>query len=91
MKIAYWDKLRNRWSSARYNRDVETNMSRVENLETEVKSLSADELRSFREWFASFDADAWDAQIEADAKNGKLRAIAERALQDHKSGRSTPL
>ena len=66
-----------------YNRDVETGMSRVENLELEVTSLSAEELRSFREWFARFDADAWDAQIEADAKDGKLRAIAERALQDH--------
>ena len=57
-------------------------MSRVENIEGQVKSLSSDELRAFRDWFADFDADAWDAQIEADVQNGKLRALAERALCD---------
>jgi len=66
-------------------------MSRVENLEGQVKSLTSEELKTFREWFAQFDAEAWDAQIEADAKNGRLRALAERALRDHNAGRSTPL
>jgi hypothetical protein len=50
-----------------------------------------DELKGFRDWFARFDAEAWDDQIEADAKNGKLRSLAERALRDHESGRSTVL
>ena len=66
-------------------------MSRVEHLEGQVKSLSLDELKAFRDWFAQYDADAWDDQIEADAKNGKLRSLAERALRDHESGRSTVL
>lgn len=66
-------------------------MSRVETLEDQVKNLSTDELKLFREWFAQFDSDAWDAQIEADAKSGKLRELAERALRDHQSGRSTVL
>ena len=56
-----------------------------------MKTLSADELVAFRDWFAKFDAEVWDDQIEADAKNGKLRSLAERALQDHESGRSTLL
>jgi hypothetical protein len=66
-------------------------MSRVEQIEGEVKSLSPDELRAFRDWFARFDAEVWDDQIEADAKNGKLKSLAERALRDHESGRSTLL
>jgi hypothetical protein len=66
-------------------------MSRVENIEGEVKSLSVDELKAFRDWFAQFDAEAWDSQIDTDAQNGKLRSLAERALQDHRSGRSTIL
>lgn len=66
-------------------------MSRVEALENQVKGLNAEELKLFREWFVRFDSDAWDAQIEADAKSGKLRALAERALRDHQSGRSTVL
>lgn len=66
-------------------------MSRVENIEELVKDLSSEELKTFRDWFAAFDNETWDAQIEADAKAGKLRAIAERALRDHESGRSSRL
>jgi len=66
-------------------------MSRVERIEGQVKSLSSDELKAFRDWFGQFDAEVWDGQIEADAKNGKLRSLAERALDDHGSGRSTVL
>jgi hypothetical protein len=70
---------------------VELAMSRVENIEDQVKSLNSEELRLFREWFAGFDAELWDAQIESDAKNGKLRSLAERAVRDHQSGRSSLL
>jgi hypothetical protein len=77
--------------AVRYNRSVVLGMDRVENIEGQVRSLSSEELKAFREWFATFDAEAWDTQIEADAKNGKLRPLAERALRDHESGRSTLL
>ena len=66
-------------------------MTKVKQLEGQVKDLSPDELKAFRNWFAEFDAEAWDRQIQKDAKNGKLRPLAERALLDHKSGRSTSL
>jgi len=62
-------------------------MSRVENIEGQVKNLSLEELKAFRDWFRSFDAEVWDAQIEADSKDGKLRSLAERALRYHESGR----
>jgi hypothetical protein len=66
-------------------------MSRVERVEGEVQNLSAEELIAFREWFARFDAAAWDQQIEADADNGKLRSLAEQGLRDHEAGQSTVL
>lgn len=66
-------------------------MSRVEHIEGQVKDLNPEELKAFRDWFAAYDAEAWDAQIEADSKTGKLRSLAERALRDHASGRSTRL
>ena len=66
-------------------------MGRVERIEGEVQNLSAEELKAFRDWFARFDAAAWDEQIEADAGNGKLRSLAKRALEDHETGRSTIL
>ena len=66
-------------------------MEKVEKIEREVKTLSPEQLASFRQWFAAFDAEAWDRQFEADVKAGKLDALAERALRDHAAGKSTKL
>ena len=66
-------------------------MSRVENIENQIKELSHDELTALREWFADFDADPWDRQMEADINAGRLDTLAERAFRDHESGRSTEL
>lgn len=66
-------------------------MTKIEKLESEIKSLSAKELANFREWFAEYDAVQWDRQIEADAANGKLDGLADAALADHAAGRSRKL
>ena len=58
-------------------------MSRVEQIEAHVKELSPEELSAFREWFAEFDAEIWDRQIESDVRSGKLDSLAERALRGH--------
>ena len=64
-------------------------MSKLEGIENQVKQLTAEELREFRDWFVEFDADAWGRQIESDVQGGKLDELAERALQDHRAGRTT--
>ncbi len=66
-------------------------MSKVEQVENQVRELTAAELRAFRLWFAEFDAAAWDQQFEADVKAGKFNDLAERALREHDSGHSTKL
>ncbi len=66
-------------------------MSRLEDIKGQIKSLTQDELRALRDWLATYDAEAWDAQIDADARNGKLDSLAERALRDHASGRTSLL
>ena len=66
-------------------------MGKVESIESLIQELSPEELATLRVWFATYDAEAWDRQLEADAKAGKLDALAERALQDHLAGRSTKL
>jgi hypothetical protein len=66
-------------------------MSRAEQLEGEIRGLSPEELKLFRDWFERFDAEAWDRQIEADAPNGRLLKAVEKALHDHRLGRSSPL
>jgi len=64
-------------------------MSKLESIEKKVSGLSADELAEFRQWFAGFDAAAWDRQIEQDAKAGKLDALADEALRAHAVDKST--
>ena len=66
-------------------------MSKVENIESQIKKFSPEELTTFREWFTKFDAEVWDRQFDADVKVGKLDSLAERALRDHAAGRSTKL
>ena len=63
----------------------------VNDLEKAVVGLTPGELAEFRSWFIEFDADAWDRQIEEDAKAGRLDALAEEALQDLREGRATDL
>lgn len=66
-------------------------MSRVETIEKEVRKLSDEELATFREWFARFDAEAWDRELEADIASGKLDALAEQALAHHRAGTTREL
>lgn len=66
-------------------------MTKIEQLEQQVQSLSKDELAQFREWFVEFDWAMWDRQLERDVAAGKLDALADKALRDHSSGKSTPL
>jgi len=66
-------------------------MSRVENIEGQVKDLTREELGAFREWFAQFDAELWDRQLESDVQNGKLDKTAAKALRDYNEGRATEL
>ncbi len=66
-------------------------MSVVETIERQVQQLGLKELAQFRDWFFEFEADAWDRQIERDAKAGKLDALARKSLEDHAAGRTIPL
>jgi hypothetical protein len=66
-------------------------MSGVNEIERAVLQLAPAELDAFREWFAEFDAAAWDRQIEDDVAAGRLDALADEALADLRAGRCTDL
>ena len=66
-------------------------MSKVERIEQEVASLSSQELASFRAWYAAFDSDAWDSQIEQDVVAGRLDALGSEALEAHHAGKTKTL
>ena len=58
-------------------------MHKIEIVAQAIRMLSTAELAAFRNWFREFDAEAWDRQIEEDAKSGKLDALANAALKAH--------
>ncbi len=66
-------------------------MSRVEEIEEQLRALSGAELRELRAWLDAYEDRVWDEQFEAEIAAGKWDALAEKALRDHKEGRSTPL
>jgi hypothetical protein len=63
-------------------------MTKVEALEEEIGKLSASELAELREWFAEWNADKWDREIERDAASGKLDKLFEKSVADHLAGNS---
>jgi hypothetical protein len=64
-------------------------MSTIQQLENGVRQLSAEELATFRAWFAEFDAEQWDRQFEADVSAGRLDWLVEEARGDLREGRCT--
>ena len=63
-------------------------MTKIQRLERQIKELTPNELAAFRKWFDQYDSVVWDKQIEEDAAAGKLDKLAEKALADHKAGRT---
>lgn len=58
-------------------------MNTVREIEKAIVTLPPAELKAFREWFAQYDAENWDTQIELDINDGKLAELGKRALTEH--------
>ncbi len=66
-------------------------MSTIEAIEDAVEQLGKNDLATFREWFSSFEAAHWDAQIERDIVGGKLNQLADDAIAEFRSGNTREL
>jgi hypothetical protein len=66
-------------------------MNTIAEIEQAVRKLPAEDLATFRAWFAEFDAGIWDRQFEDDVAAGRLDALAEEAIEDLRQGRCTDL
>jgi len=66
-------------------------MGKIEHIEQQIESLSAEELAAFRRWYAAFDADAWDRRIAEDAAAGKLDSVIAEARADYNAGKAREL
>jgi hypothetical protein len=62
-------------------------MTRLEELERVVASLTEEEYREFRQWFLERDWEQWDRQIEADSRAGKLDFLVREALEAKQQGK----
>jgi hypothetical protein len=64
-------------------------MSTIQQIEDAVRRLSTEERAAFRAWFAEFDAEEWDQQLEADVSAGRLDWLINEARQDLREGHCT--
>jgi|SRR5262249_11035116 len=62
-------------------------MTKVEELEMAVASLSEEEYCEFRRWFLERDWEQWDGQIEEDSRAGKLDFLIKEALEAKREGK----
>lgn len=61
-------------------------MSRVEEIQSAITSLSPKEYARLRQWFATRDWEQWDREIETDAASGKLDFLIEEAVTEKDQG-----
>jgi hypothetical protein len=63
----------------------------VEELESAIAKLPADQFARLSAWFAEYEAERWDRQIEEDQRARRLDSVIERVRADIAAGRSKPL
>ena len=66
-------------------------MRKVEHIEDQIRALSREEFTELRNWMLEQDWAAWDAQVEADARAGKLDKLVAEAIEDYRDGRTHEL
>ena len=66
-------------------------MATVEAITTAIAELPPEQVAQVRAWMDERAEAEWDAQIERDERAGRLDALAERALAEHRAGQTRPL
>jgi len=69
-----------------------TNLQTLEQIEAAIERLTPQECDDLRQWFEQYHRpQPIDLLLEADLAAGKLDNRIQRALADHKAGRTRPL
>ena len=61
-------------------------MNNVQDIEAAVEQLAPEQRAQFRAWFAAFDSQEWDQQMEQDLGAGRLDWLADEAIADLAGG-----
>ncbi len=56
-----------------------------------IKKLPPSELKTLLNWIEEFEEELWDREFERDVKEGKLEALAQKAIKDFRQGKCTEL
>ena len=60
-------------------------------IEAAIAELPTSDVTTLAEWFAEYQEQLWDKQIEADAKAGRLDHLINRAKQHIREGKTRSL
>ena len=66
-------------------------MTKLEKIEQDIAELSDAERRKLAVWLKGFRDDAWDRQMKADSKAGRLDKFLASAREEILSGKTAPL
>ena len=66
-------------------------MTKLEAIEKAIAELSDEERAKLRAYLDELEADLWDAQIERDAKAGKLDKLITEAIAEDDAGQTKDL
>lgn len=66
-------------------------MTTVEAITAAIAELPPEQVAEVRAWLNERAEGEWDAQIDQDERAGRLDALADRALAEHRAGRTRPL
>ena len=66
-------------------------MTTVDAITAAIAELPPEQVARIRAWLDERAEAEWDTQIEQDEHEGRLDALAERALAEHRAGRTRPL
>lgn len=66
-------------------------MSRVEQIAEQVRTFTASELRELRDVLVEYEQKIWDEKFQTEVDAGEWDAAAERALEEHRNGKTTPI
>jgi BioD-like phosphotransacetylase family protein len=63
----------------------------VKEIEKAITQLSTEELAELAAWFADYQAEVWDKQIERDLDAGRLDALLKEVDEEYEAGKAGPL
>jgi hypothetical protein len=63
----------------------------IKEIESAIAQLPPAEVAKLAEWFAEFQAQVWDRQLEQDVNSGRLDELLKQAEQDFEQGQCEPL